>query len=86
MSNNDIKTTPANRDTRPMPSPGGNARRRPSGATSVDDSALASVTPETSGASAKNAGLSKSRVAHRNSEDKREAGVAPPPAGERGGL
>jgi hypothetical protein len=86
MPDNDIKTTLGNRDTPPMRSPGGNDRRSPSTASAGDDSAQAPAAPKTSGASAKNAGLSKSRVADRNPDSKREEGVTPRPTGERGGL
>jgi hypothetical protein len=86
MHDNDIKTTPDNRDTPPMRSPSGNDRRSPSPASAGDDSAQAPAAPETSGASAKNAGLSKSPVADRNPEGKREAGVTPRPTRDRGGL
>ncbi|MGN6145334.1 MAG: hypothetical protein ACTHOP_17305 [Mesorhizobium sp.] len=86
MPNNDIKTTPGHRDTPPIHSPDGNDRRSPSAASAGDDSAQAPTVPKTSGASAKNAGLSKSRVADRNPNGKREAGATPRPTDERGGL
>jgi hypothetical protein len=86
MPDNDLKTTPGNRDTPPMRSPDGNDRRIPSAASTGDDSAQAPAAPKTSGASAKNVGLSKSRVADRNPDGKREAGATPRPTDERGGL
>ncbi|MGN6534975.1 hypothetical protein [Mesorhizobium sp. 8] len=86
MPDNDIKTTPSNRDTPPMRSPDGNDRRSPSKASAGDDSVQAPAAPKTSGASAKDAGLSKSSVADRNPEDKREAGATARPTDERGGL
>lgn len=86
MPDNDVKTTPGNRDTPPMRSPDGNDRGSPSAASASDDSAQALTAPKTSGASVKNAGLSKSRVADRNPDGKREAGVPPRPTDDRGGL
>jgi len=86
MPDNDIKTTPGNRDTPPMRSPDGNDRRIPSKASAGDDSVQAPAAPKTSDASAKNAGLSKSRVADRNPDSKRAAGVTPRPTDDRGGL
>jgi hypothetical protein len=79
MPDDDVKTTPGNRDTPPMRSPDGNDRRRPSAASAGDDSAQAPAAPKTSGASAKNAGVSISRVADRNPDGKRVAGVTPRP-------
>lgn len=86
MHNNDIKTTPGNSNTPPMRSVDGNDRRSPSAASAGDDSAQAPAAVKTSGASAKNAGLSKSRVADRNRDGKREVGVTPRPTDKRGGL
>ncbi|MDQ0333333.1 hypothetical protein QFZ88_005715 [Mesorhizobium sp. YL-MeA3-2017] len=86
MPHNDIKRTAANRDTPLVRSPDGNIRRSPNAATAGDDSAQAPAAPKTSGASAKDKGFSKSRVANRNHDDKRVAGVTPRPTGERGGL
>ncbi|RWC00626.1 hypothetical protein [Mesorhizobium sp.] len=82
----DIKTTPGNRDTPPMRSPDANKRRIPTGATTSDDSDQAPAAPKMSGASAKNAGMSKSNVADRNPENRRESGVTPRPTDESGGL
>jgi hypothetical protein len=86
MSNNDVKTTPGNRDTPPICSPDGNILRSPNAATAGDDSAQAPVAPKTSGASAKNAGVSKSSVADRDPEGLRKAGVTPRATDDRGGL
>jgi hypothetical protein len=86
MPDKDIKTTPGNRDTPPMRSPGGNIRRSPSAAGRGDDSSQVPAAPKTSGASSKNAGLSKSNVADRDTGAGRKAGVTPRPTRERGGL
>jgi hypothetical protein len=83
MPHNDVKTKRGNRDAPPMRSADGNDRGSPSAANAGDDSAQAPTAPKTSGASVKNVGLSKSRVADRNPDGKREAGVTPRPTDDR---